>query len=271
MSIIRMDRNEKFVFSFSFASFLASFLLIRLSGFSSSSIVNLENYIIRSLVLQTSPNTFGALYRFLSPFYILFLGLVLFVLGISILGYYGYRKSGQGLGRLLGIVSALSALLIFPTLMGAFIAVSVMFCCIYAPRLSNAYSRELKKWIFFRTGSNTVGRTLFVVNIVITLGVFATVLANQQAYAASFRQDVTDSMKSIALAMPGASSIPQEVLDERIVSSAQSSPLINSYITWLPVTSAFTTWVVLEFLKNIILANVGGVFTYLMLKKPGRK
>ncbi len=267
MSIIKMDKTEKIVFSVSFLSFLTSLLLVRLSGFSSSSIVNLENYIVRNLILQTSANTFAALYAFLSPFNMVFLALVFFVFGISVLSYYGYKKNDSELGKLLGIVSAVFSLLLFPTIMGAFIAVSIIFTCIYSPKLSNTYSKELKKWVFFRTGSNTAGRTLFIVNIVIVAGVFVAVLVNQQAYAASFRQDITESMKSIALTLPGASAIPSQLLDERLTSAVQTSPMINSYIVWLPVTTAFTTWVVLEFLRNILLANIGGIFTYIMLRR----
>lgn len=266
MSITNMDKKEKSVTSFSFLSFLLSFLLIRFSGFSLSSIVNMENYFIKSIALQTSSNTFAVLYAFLSPFYIVFLGLIFFVLGVSTLSYYGYKKINQRAVSLLGVISALFALLLFPTLIGAFIAGSVLFCCLYASKLSNTYSKELKKWVFFRTGSNTVGKVLFVVNIIIFVGIFVAVITNQQAYAASFRQDITDSMKSIALALPGASSIPSETLNQRIESAVQTSPLINSYITWLPVTTAFMAWVILEFLRNVLLSNIGGVFTYIMLR-----
>ena len=264
---IRMDKEGKFVFSSSFLSFLVSFLLIRYSGFSLSSIVNLENYFIKSLVLQTAASTFGVLYAFLSPFYLLFLGLIFFVLGISVLSYHGYTKNSQEPGKLAGIVSAVFALLLFPTLMGLFIAISVFVCCLYSPKLSSAYSKELKRWVFFRTGSNTTGRVLFVVNIIIFIGIFLTVLINQQTYATQFRQDITDSMKSIAIALPGASSIPSDILNQRIESAVQTSPLINSYIIWLPVTAAFMAWVVLEFLRNVLLSNIGGVFTYIMLRK----
>ena len=270
MSTIKMDKNEKAIFSISFLSFLTSLLLVRMSGFSSSSMVNLENYIVRSLTLQTSTNTFSTVYTFLSPFNMIFLALVFFVLGISILSYYGYKKNNEDLGKLLGIVSAVFTLILFPTIMGVFIAISIIFCCIYSPKLSSMYSKELEKWVFFRTGSNTTGKILFIVNIIILIGVFVTVSANQQAYEASFSQDITESMRAIALRLPGASSIPSQTLDERLASAVQSSPLINSYIVWLPVTTAFTIWVILEFLRIILLANIGGIFTYIMLKRGNR-
>ena len=267
MSSIKINSNEKLIFAFSFLSFLISFVLIRLSGFSSSTVVNMENYMIRSIILQTSGSTLGAIYLFLSPFYTIILSLCFFVLGISILCYYGYSNKDSDTGKILGIVSGIFALILFPTIAGAFIALSVFVCCVYSTKLSNAYSKELKKWVFFRVGSNTTGRILFVTNIIIVVGIFTAILANQQIYAVSFRQDLTATMKSLAIALPGASAIPSDVLNERIASTVNSSQLIKSYIIWLPATTAFTVWVILEFLRNILLANIGGVFTYIMLRR----
>ena len=263
-----MKFNEdkgKLVFSFSFASFLASLILLRLSGFSSSTIVNLENYVIKSIMLSSS-DTFTALYTFLRPFFLVFLALIFLVLAVSILSYYGCRRDDT-MGRNVGIISMIFTLVLFPAVAGIFLAVAVFFCSFYSTKLSSAYSKELKKWVAFRIGSNTVGKVLFIFNILIVIGVFLSVLASQNVYATSFRQDITETMRSVAVALPGASAIPSEVLNERIETAVQTSPIFASYITWLPVTSALTTWIVLEFLRNVVLANIGGLFTYLMLRR----
>src|SRR3989338_684071 len=252
------ENKEKLVFSFSFTSFLASLILLRLSGFSSSTIVNLENYVIKSIMLSSS-DTFTALYTFLRPFFLVFFALIFLVLAVSILSYYGCRRDDT-VGRNVGIISMIFTLVLF-------LAVAIFFCSFYSTKLSSAYSKELKKWVAFRIGSNTVGKVLFVTNILIVIGVFLSVLLSQQAYAASFRQDITATMKSIAVALPGASGIHSEVLNGRIDEAVQTSPIFASYITWLPVTSALTTWIVLEFLRNVVLANIGGLFTYLMLRR----
>ena len=63
--------KEKFYGAASFALVLFSALLVKLSGFSASYMVNFQNYIIKTGVSQTSGmSTISALYYFFSPFFI---------------------------------------------------------------------------------------------------------------------------------------------------------------------------------------------------------
>ena len=251
---------------------VVSLLLLRLSQFSASAMVNFENYIIKTMILSTANmNTAGAIFTLISPFILVFISLLFFVLSLSILSYHGYRHNDNKVGKLSGIAGAVAAVVLFQTIWGAFLAAAVFLVCFYSAQFSNMYGKELKRWVFFRTGSHTVGKMLLAANIIIAVGLFFAVLSSQSLYEASFRHELTDSMKSIAASLPGASSIPSDVLDKRIESVIASSSLFTAYIRWLPVTIAFSAWVLLEVLRNIILSHAGGLFTYLMLKRSERK
>ncbi|HLD39202.1 MAG TPA: hypothetical protein VJB05_02725 [archaeon] len=268
----KLSPQDKAVVVGTLASFLVSFLVLRLSDFSASTMVNSQNYIVKTMILSTTGmTTLAAIYTALKPFTYVFISLIFFVLAISILSFYGYKNNNKRVGILAGLLSAACAVIIFETLWGAFLAIAVFLCSYYSPQFSNTYSKELKRWIFFRTGSNTAGKVMFMANIVISLGLFLAVLQSQAAYEVTFRNDLTDSMRSIVMSTPGASLLSQATLDQKIDTAISSSTLFQSYIRWLPVMTAFGAWVVLEFLRNVILANLSGVFTFILLKKSENK
>jgi hypothetical protein len=124
---------------------------------------------------------------------------------------------------------------------------------------------ELKKWVDFRVGSHAVGRCMFLFSLIMTAGIFVVVLSNQAAYSESFRIDISQSMKSIARSMPGASLIPEQMLDQQIDQAVLSSEIFRSYERWIPVTSALSVWFILETL-GILLSFMGGLMTYAILK-----
>lgn len=264
----KLNSLDKDIIIAAFTSFLVSFLMLRLSGFSASTMVNSQNYIVKTMILSTSGmTTLDALSTALKPFTVVLISLIFFVLAISLMSFYGYKNNNRRVGTIIGLLSAAAAIILFETIWGAFLAVAVFVCSFYSAQFSNTYAKELKRWVFFRVGSNTTGKILFITNIIIAFGLFFAVLQSQTTYETMFRQDLTDSMKSIVLAMPGASLLPQDTLNQKIESAISSSPLFPSYIRWLPVMTAFGAWVVLEFLRNVILANLSGVFTFILLKK----
>ncbi|MFA4820121.1 MAG: hypothetical protein WC613_04145 [Candidatus Aenigmatarchaeota archaeon] len=268
----KLSSRDKAVIIGTFTSFLVSFLVLRLSSFSASTMVNSQNYIVKTMILSTTGmTTLDALSTALKPFTYVFISLIFFVLAISLMSFYGYKNDNKKVGVLAGLLSAACAVIIFETLWGAFLAIAVFLCCYYSPQFSNTYAKELKRWVFFRTGSNTAGKVMFMANIVISLGLFFSVLQSQAAYEVAFRHDLTDSMKSIVLSTPGASLLPQDTLNQKIDTAISSSTLFQSYIRWLPVMTAFGAWVVLEFLRNVVLANLSGVFTFILLKKSEKK
>src|SRR3989344_7678292 len=266
---LNLDRAGKKVVLLTSLSFLAFLLFLRFSGFSTASVVNFYNHIIKSVIFSASTDTFNALGMLLRPFAFVVMSLVFLTLAIAILAYFGSRKDVWRAGIISGFIGALFAVVLFPTLAGVFLAIALLSCS-YASRFSGMYAREMKKWVNFRVGSSTAGKTLLIVNIIISLGVFSSILASQAKYESSFKEELKESVRTLALSLPGASSMSPEMLDERVESTTASltgSKFFGAYITWLPVSAAFTTWIILEFLRNLVFANLGGLFTYLMLKK----
>lgn len=254
---------------FSIVTFLISFLLLRFSNFSSSTIVNFYNHLLKSAITTGSYDTFGALNVFFTPFYLVFLSLIFFCLAVAFMAVFGLEKK-ESL-KLIGIPSAVIAFVILPSISGIFIALAVLFSSFYAPRIAPAYLQEFKKWPKFRTGSNTAGKVLLVVNILITLGVFFTVVSSQSAYAASYDQELRSAVREVLLSSPTANQIDIESYTDRAVDSITRSDFFSAYNVWLPVTTALSAWFILELLRNIILSNLCGIFTSIILRNREKK
>ena len=264
MRHMALNNNEKKAVLLASSSFIVSLLFLKFSGFSVSSIVNFYNHIIKSVIFSASTNTVSAIGLFLGPFVFVFASLVFLALAISFLASFGTQKAGN----ISGVAGGIAAIVLFPSIAGAFLAVAIFFCS-FAPRFSSMYSREMKKWVMFRTGSNTAGKVLLVFNVLVAAGIFSSVLAYQADYEASFKNEMRESVKTLALSLPGASGMSPEMLNERVeytTNSLTNSEFFGAYIIWLPVSAAFTAWVVLEFLRNLVLANIAGLFTRLMKK-----
>lgn len=59
--------------------------------------------------------------------------------------------------------------------------------------------------------------------------------------------------------------------DETSRSAVQNLPLFKAYITWLPILTAFTVFVILEFLRSLIFSNIAGIFSTVTIKVFGKK
>ncbi|MBI4174153.1 MAG: hypothetical protein HY517_00785 [Candidatus Aenigmarchaeota archaeon] len=256
-----VSKEDKVSILYISVSFFFSALLLKASGFSVSSIVNLSNHIIKSIIFSASTDTFGALRLLLSPFLFVLLGLAFLALSIALLAV-----RGTDVGKFSGIVAGIISVALFPSVAGAFLAVAVFLSFMLAPKFS-LLAGEAKKWKKFRLGSITAGKALMVFNLLIAAGVFSSVLISQPQYELSFKNEMKESVRALALSLPGASSMSPEVLEQRINSTADTltgSSFFAAYIVWLPISAALTAWIVLEFLRNIILANLCGLFAYLM-------
>lgn len=248
-------------------------LVLYFSRFSVGSIVDLQNHILKTILLQTGEtNTIGAIVMLLKPFTWVFVSLVFFVLGFAFLNSYGFFSTEKRIGFICGITGAiLTLVLLNVSIASIFLAVALIIGSVYIIPLSNTYAKELKKWVLFRTGSHSISKILLITNILIATGIFLAIFSNLPVYEDSFKEDITESMTTVALA-----SIPktqvflsdqsrmQELEDqvrEQVEKSVDESPIFNSYIRWLPATSAFTIWVLLEFLRGLILSNIGGAFS----------
>jgi hypothetical protein len=53
----------------------------------------------------------------------------------------------------------------------------------------------------------------------------------------------------------------EQELKKQIENTINDSPIFNAYINWLPATSAFSIWVLLEFLRGLVFSNIGGLFS----------
>jgi len=254
-------------------SFALFAIVLYLSRFSVNSIVDLQNHILKTILLQTGEvNTIGAIVALLQPFTLVFVALLFLVLGFAFLSSHGFFSTDKKIGFISGIIGAILILVLLNlSIASLFIAAALIIGSLYIIPLSNTYGKELKKWILFRTGSHSISKVLLITNILIAVAIFLAIFSNLPAYETNFKDDITESMTTVAMASIPRSqaflfdeSQVQQLEDEvrnQVESSVNESSIFNSYIRWLPATSAFTIWVLLEFLRGLILSNIGGAFT----------
>lgn len=260
-SAMSLENKDKITLVVTTIFFLISSLVVKLSGFSTESVVNIQNTILRNMFVQTQ-GTFEALGIVLAPFVSIFLSLLFLSLGFAVLSSYGFYKNDNRTGAIAGIIGAVIYIAIFgPTISSLAFAVGVFVASYYIIALSNTYGKELKKWIRYRTGSNSVGSSLFVFNIILALGIFIAVITNVSVYQESFRQDLNESILAVVGDVPGID------VSAQIDKALNESPLFASYFRWLPVFTAFGAWIILEFLRSVILSNVSGVATNFIIRK----
>ncbi len=268
MSLMHKLKNqENVVAATAVACFVASFFVFRVNGLSTSFAVNFQNYILETSMINTSGmSTISALSVFLRPFLLVLVSLSLLSVALSILAAHGVNRYNKNLGLIVGAISSVFSLLFFPTLLGIFFAAAVFVACLYCGDFSNVYARELKKWADFRVGAKAVGKVLMFANIIIVIGLFFSILSAQSYYEASFKQEMTDVMREIALSLPGASLLSNETLDAAVETAISGSTLFKAYITWLPVTAALSVWFILELVRGLLLSNIAGFSTNIMLR-----
>jgi hypothetical protein len=259
------ENLDKVSAAFSIVFYAIFLAFIKFSGVSINYIVNIQNTVLKSMIIESAgKNTLSSVVYLLTPFLTAFVSLLVLVAALSFMCSYGYYKPGKKIGMITGIINAIVTIILFPSIIGVFIAVSAFVTFWYVVPLSNTYGMELKKWKKFRTGSNAVGKALLIFNIIVALGVLFSVAGNINVYKASFKEDLVGTATSITLESlpPESQMLGEGVLRDRISSSIENSKLFDAYIRWLPIISAFGLWVMLEFIRNIILSNVGGLFTY---------
>jgi hypothetical protein len=273
LSIIRNNGAlEKFSVVGASLSFIIFAVIIRLSEFSVYNLVNIQNTFVETIFLQTSGmNTIQSIVALLSPFVLVFAAFLFLIAGLAFLSSYGYYKNRREISLISSIVGAIVIIVLFNvSIISMFIAAGLIISSVYVMPLANTYSKELKKWILFRTGSNSIGKALLVFNIILAIGIFVAVYANLSVYSTNFKNDMNEAVSSVAL-----SSIPdyqmmtnemREKVKAQVENSINNSELFNAYFRWLPATSAISIWIILEFLKGIVFSNIGGIFTKIFIK-----
>ena len=245
---------------------IAAFCL-RQSGFSVITFVNQIGVVLRLAIIQTGGlGTIDALISVSNYFLGVTLGLVFLTLSFSFAAIWRTRSHEAKNGMVVSLAGAvISFIIIGVTIASAFLALGIVISYYLVFKLSENYAKELKKWVSFRTGTHSVGRAQFVLNIFVALGIFVAVLSALPSYQSEFRTDLHDSISSIVRASlpPG---VDQPSIDAQIsqqVDSAMSSPIFSAYFRWLPVFTALGVWIVLEFYR-LFLPLLAGIFTALM-------
>lgn len=263
---------EKFCVVGASLSFILFAVITRLSEFSVYNLVNIQNTFVETIFLQTSGmNTVQSMAVLLSPFVFVFIAFLFLIAGFSFLSSYGYYRNQRNMSLISSVIGAVAIIILFNvSIISMFIAAGLVISSVYVMPLANTYSKELKKWVLFRTGSNSIGKALLVFNIILAVGIFAAVYANIGVYSTNFKSDMNEVVSSVAL-----SSIPdyqmmtnemREKVNAQVESSINNSELFNAYFRWLPATSAVSIWIILEFLKGIFFSNIGGIFTKVFIK-----
>ncbi len=266
---MKFSRLGKISVLVSLITYVIFLFIARFSGISIDFIINIQNYFIKSAITGSAgQGTISSLAYVLSPFAAVFISIVFLAISFASMASYGYYDDNKSAGILAGIVGAALTLVAFPTLTGIFIAISICIAFIYMVPLSNTYGKELKKWPRFRVGSNAVRKAFLIFNVIVAVGIFFVVLSNISVYQSNFRGDITNTMTEITLQSlpPEAAALGTDTIKQRIASSIDNSSVLNGYIKWLPVTSAFEFLIIMEFLTGLIFSNIAGLASSALIK-----
>ena len=112
-------------------------------------------------------------------------------LAFTVLVYYGIKF---GEDKKLGLVSCLLPSLVGFILLGFsvtafFFALGVVVCGTLCTTISSIYANELKEWKRYRTGSRTVGKCFFMLNMFLLIGLLMNVYFSIGDYNELYRQE----------------------------------------------------------------------------------
>ena len=248
-----------------FAIFL---IILYSSGLSVGSLVNIQNYFLSGMITQTAGmTTLDAMISLMAPFISALLAFVFLVAGFAFLSSYGFIKSYSRLGLTSIVIAVLIIILFSFSLLSIFLSAAIIISSVYIIPLSNTYGKELKRWIFFRTGSHSISKALLITNILITMAVFSTISISLDYYQQSFKEDLSNTMTSM-IASSFSEEIPSDLSEEvnQSIASLFESPMIGAYIRWLPVLTSVLVFFVLEFFRSLIFSNIGGFFTDILIR-----
>lgn len=218
-------------------------------------------------------------------------------LSISVLSVFG-AKFGEN--RKLGLVSTIVPSFIGLIILGiSFLSVmlflGIVISGLLSTGLSEMYSKELKKWKNYRIGSNAAKKCFFILNILILVGVFLTIIYNTSYYEEGLKSKTKEVVLGFMPEMSGQTSLPKEfeslppsqkqlIEEEYNKSLKEQQSLINSKIdemfssknfTGLMYFSLFTIpfiiFGVLEFLRSVVFSPIAGLVTKISLKEIGTK
>ena len=257
-----LDKKDKLTILAVSVSMLLFAVLVKLSGISVSKIVLFQNQLLKLFLGGgTEIISLALILPLLSAF--LFL-----VLALAFLSSYGTARDEYRVGMISGIISAVIVAFVLPSIPALVFGISLIIAFSYIVSLSNTYFMELKKWKFFRTGSHAAGRALLIINLGLVLGIFISVNIGIEDHKIIFKEDLTNAVSSAALAaLPIESPELKNQIEAQVEGMVEGMPLFQSFIKWLPFLTAFSAWIFLEFMRSLVLSNICGVFTAVLIRK----
>jgi hypothetical protein len=266
---------EKITIAGSLLSFVISAAFMKFSGFSVDSIVNLIASLMKMAIIGPSSGSSGTMdmVYFVGGYFLnAAIAIAFLVLAFAFLASHGFYEPHKKMGLVLAALGGLIFFLFLGfTLASLLVAVAVIISSYMVIPMANNYGKELKSWIHFRVGSNTVSRAHFAFNVLLALTVFLAILSNQAFYSTSFKSEIKDSMSLVIRgSMPsGVDSAAANALIDQKLNEFIASPLISAYVTWLPVVAAFSVWALLEILR-LFMPFIAGAFTSIIIKAESR-
>ena len=233
------------------------------------------------MILGTADMTLEAsLFVFVSSFMRIFVALILLAAGFAFLSSYGFLKNNRIVGLIASLVSAIFILVIFKfSIVSIFLSLGLVIACMLIISLANTYGKELKRWILFRTGSHSISTALLIVNLMLALGIFLAISIDADYYQNAIKEDFSATMEEIAIAELSSSGevteeqrgLLREQIEQRTDDFFSNSLMIGSFAKFLPIIVAFTAWAFLELLRMLVLPNIGGMITYVLIRISRRK
>ena len=185
------------------------------------------------------------------------LSIFFLILGFCFLSVSGFYKDNYKIGFVALVI--LPFIILRFSFMQLFLLAALLASSLFIVPLSNTYGQELKKWKFFRVGSNAVGKALFIFTLIIVLGVFVSVSLDITFYQEQFKNKLTSTFFS---SLPA--DIPQEAAAENIPSIIDSVPLFRTISDLLPTFSALTVWVTMEIIRQFGSLLAGAISSILI-------
>ena len=260
----KISGSERFTIIGAAVCFVLFSVIIAVSGFSLGSMVNAQNMFLGGFLSQNSVSSVlsGLFGYILAPI----VALLFLVLGFALLSSYGYHNDKKFVAFIPAIIGAIAARILFRSVTSLFVAAGMIIGSVYTINISNVYAKELKKWSFFRTGSNSISKALMVFNVLVFIGLVLAVYASLPAYQQNFRHGFVENVISSTPGFSDLGEVGQQQLRNYIESTIDASPLLGSFLRWLPLIVGFGAWVVLEFLRTFVFSNIGGIFTSILIR-----
>jgi hypothetical protein len=224
-------------------------VIIKISGFSVATLASMQTKMLN--VFFSGSSVMSSVASLLSPFYGVFAGLVFLTLGFSFLSSYGFFSTRSRMPYISPFIGSAAVLMLLgASIMGIFISVAMIVSSFYIIPLSNTYGKEFKRWVFFRTGSNSTGKVLMILNIIIFAAVLLSALSAAQAYQEEFKKGIADSLVMLApdaqLPDEFRDVVNKEIIEEQakkvIRETVDSSPVVASMARWLPILISISAW-----------------------------